>query len=175
MDNKEKKLIKDLTLIVVLAAILFVQQLALSFIPNVQFSVLLVVLYTKTIGFKKTSLIILIHVILSSTISPFGALNIVLLPAMWLAWMLIPIILKTVLRKVESSIYLSIFGLIYGFLYGWVFIPFTVWLLDTPFIPYLIMDIPFEIIMAITNMITILWLYDPLKKALLTQIDINKL
>ena len=62
MTLKHSKTLKELTLMVVCASILFVQQISLSFIPNVQFSVLLIILYTKMLGFKKTSLIIVVHV-----------------------------------------------------------------------------------------------------------------
>lgn len=171
MKLTQKHTIKDLTIIVVSASILFVQQLALSFIPNVQFSVLLVIMYTKILGFKKTSLIIIIHVLAVNLLSPMGPVVPTLIPAMFIAWMLIPILLSTLLKHVHSAIWLSIFGFVYGFIYGWVFIPFTVWFLDVPFLPYLIWDIPFEIIMAISNMISILWLYDPLKKAFVQQLE----
>ncbi len=171
MKLTQKHTIKDLTIIVVSASILFVQQLALSFIPNVQFSVLLVILYTKILGFKKTSLIIIIHVLAVNLLSPMGPVVPTLIPAMFIAWMLIPILLSTLLKHVHSAIWLSVFGFVYGFIYGWVFIPFTVWFLDVPFLPYLIWDIPFEIIMAISNMISILWLYDPLKKAFVQQLE----
>lgn len=172
MRITQKSTIKDLTIIVVAASILFVQQLALSFIPNVQFSVLLIVLYTKVLGFKKTSLIIVIHVLAVNLFSPLGPVVPTLIPAMFIAWMLIPLLLTTLFKKLESAIYLSLFGFVYGFVYGWIYIPFTVWFLGTPFLPYLIWDIPFEIIMAISNMISILWLYDPLKKAFVHQIEI---
>lgn len=172
MTKAQSKTLKELTLMVVCASILFVQQIALSFIPNVQFSVLLIVLYTKMLGFKKTSLIIIVHVTAINLLSPFGPVVPTLIPAMFIAWMLIPIFLTTIFRKVESAIWLSIFGLIYGFVYGWVYIPFTVYLLDVPFEAYLLMDLPFEIIMGISNMISILWLYDPLKKAFKQQLCI---
>lgn len=172
MKLTQKSTIKDLTIIVVAASILFVQQLALSFIPNVQFSVLLLILYTKVLGFKKTSLIIVIHVLAVNLFSPLGPVVPTLIPAMFIAWMLIPILLSTVFKKVESAIYLSLIGFVYGFVYGWVYIPFTVWFIGTPFLPYLIWDIPFEIIMAISNMVSILWLYDPLKKAFVHQLEI---
>ena len=171
MKLTQKTDLKDMTIIVVLSAILFVQQIALSFIPNVSFSVLLVVLYTKVLGFKKTSLIIIIHVAAVNLLSPMGPVVPTLIPAMLIAWMLIPILLTTVFRKVESAIWLSIFGLVFGFIYGWVYIPFTVWFIGTPFLPYLIGDIPFEVIMGISNMVSILWLYDPLKKAFIHQLN----
>ena len=169
--NKQTKAIKDMALISICASILFVQQLALSFIPNVQFSTLLVLLYAKVLGFKKTTIIIFIHVLMINLLSPLGPVIPLLIPAMIIAWILIPIISTTILRKVENTIHLAIFGLLFGFIYGWVFIPFVVFFLNVPFQPYLIMDIPFEIVMGISNFITILWLYEPLKKVLVRELE----
>lgn len=164
------KAIKDTALIAICAAVLFVQQLALSFLPNIQFSTLLIVLYAKVLGFKRTTLIITIHVLVYNLLSPFGSALPTHIPFMYLAWMLIPISLATFLKKVEGALGLAIFGIVFGFVYGWMFIPPVVLLTDTPFVAYLIMDIPFEIIMAISNFITIYWLYDPLKKVLVDQL-----
>jgi hypothetical protein len=166
MRRVQTKQIKDLTLIALLSAILFVQQLALSMLPNIQFTTLLIVLYTKVLGFKKTTLIIFIHVIISNFFSPYGIVNPMFLPLMFIAWMLIPISLNTIFKKVDSAFTLAFIGFVFGFIYGWTFIPISVYILDAPLKAYFLMDLPFEIIMAISNFLTILWLYDPLKKVL---------
>jgi energy-coupling factor transport system substrate-specific component len=166
MRRVQTKQIKDLTLIALLSAILFVQQLALSMLPNIQFTTLLIVLYTKVLGFKKTTLIIFIHVIISNFFSPYGTVNPMFLPSMFIAWMLIPISLNTIFKKVDSAFTLAFIGFVFGFIYGWTFIPISVYILDAPLKAYFLMDLPFEIIMAISNFLTILWLYDPLKKVL---------
>ena len=149
------------------AAILFTQQVALSFLPNIQFTTLLVVLYAKVLGFKRTSFIVVVHVLAISFLSPAGSINPIHIPAMLIGWLLIPILLSTVLKKLNGAFGLSLFGLVFGFVYGWIFIPFSVFLLDAPFMEYFLMDLPFEIVMAISNFITILWLYDVLKKVLI--------
>ena len=51
--------VKDITIIAILAAILFVQEQALSFLPNIQLTVFLLVLYSKTLKLWKVLLIIL--------------------------------------------------------------------------------------------------------------------
>ena len=162
--------VKDMTLVAVCASILFVQQLALSFIPNVQFSTLLIILYAKLLGFRRTTFIIIIHVLAINMLSPYGAMNPVLLPAMFIAWMIIPVALHTIFKRLDSAIHLSVFGLVYGFVYGWVFIPFSVFILGVPFKTYFLADIPFKIVMAVSNFVTILWLYDVLRKAFETQL-----
>ena len=58
--------IKDITIIAIFAAILFVQEQLLTFLPNVQLTVFLIVLYSKVFGLSKTLIIILIHTILDN-------------------------------------------------------------------------------------------------------------
>lgn len=173
MIHKDKGIlaIKDTVLIALCAAILFVQQLALSFIPNVQFSTLLIVLFAKTLGFKRTTLIIIVHVIVYNILSPLGPVLITHVPFMIAAWLLIPISLQTIFKKMDSSLALAIFGLIFGFVYGWMLIPPAVFISGVSFKAYLIMDIPFEIIMGISNFLTIYWLYEPLKKVFFEQLQ----
>lgn len=167
--SQKHQAIKDAALIAVLASILFVQQIALSFLPNIQVTTLLIVLYSKIIGFKKTSLIIIIHVFAINILSPFGPVIPMQVPAMLLGWLLIPILLHTVFKKLNSAWTLAVFGFFFGFVYGWMYIPVSVWVLGVPFLTYLYADVLFELIMAVSNFLTILWLYEPLKKILLEQ------
>ena len=58
---------------------------------------------------------------------------------------------------------LALFALGFGFVYGWVFIPFH--MIQTSItnpIPYLLADILFESIMAISGFLTVLWVYKPI-------------
>ncbi len=167
--SQKHQAIKDAALIAVLASILFVQQIALSFLPNIQFTALLIVLYSRVIGFKKTIFIVVIHVFAINILSPFGPVIPMQIPAMLLGWLLIPIMLHTVFKKAESAWSLAIIGFLFGFIYGWLFIPVSIWILDIPFLTYFYADVLFEIIMAVSNFLTILWLYEPLKKLLLDQ------
>lgn len=163
--------VKDAALIAVLTAVLFVQQLALSVLPNIQFTTLLIVLYTKVLGPKRTSLIITLHVLLSNFFSPFGPVNPIYMPSMFIAWMLIPVLLSTVFKGLDKPYPLAIFGFFFGFVYGWLFIPVSVFMLGIPFKEYFLMDLPFELLMAISNFLTILWLYEPIKDFLIAQRD----
>lgn len=164
--SEKHQAVKDAALIAVLASILFVQQLALSFIPNVQFTTLLLILYTRVIGFKRTALVVIIHVMIINILSPFGPVLPLQIPAMLIGWLLIPILLSTVFKKMNSVLSLAIFGLVFGFIYGWLFIPVSVFVLNVPFITYFLADVVFEIIMATSNFLIIFWLYEPLEKLL---------
>jgi len=165
------KHIKDVALIAVLAAVLFAQQMALSFIPNVSFTAFLIILYTRLLGFKKTTMIVIVHVIAVNLLSPFGPVIPLHIPSMLIGWMLIPILLSTVFKGFKGVWTLALFGLIFGFIYGWMFIPVSVFALGIPFMEYLLMDLIFELIMGISNFLAILWLYEPMHKFLLNQLQ----
>lgn len=157
---------KDIVLLAMLTAILFAQEQILTFLPQFQFTILLMVLYSKCLGFLKASIIIFIHVILDNLV--MGSFNIIYTPAMLIGWMMIPILSNTVFKKVNSPLGLGLCGILYAFLYSWSFIPATVIMTDTEFIPYLIADIPFEIMLALFSFLTIYWLYKPLSKVLIS-------
>lgn len=166
MEINSNNAIKEITLIAALAAILFVQQILFSFIPNVSFTVLLLFLYSRLLGFKKTAIIIVIHVAAINILSPFGPVMPIHLPSMLIGWLIIPLFLLTVFKKVEDPFYLALIGLAHGFIYGWAYIPTSVFLLNIPFKEYFLMDIIFEVIMGVSSFVTILWLYNPLFKFL---------
>jgi len=102
-------------------------------------------------------------------LSPFGPVLPIQIPAMLIGWFLIPLLLTTVFRKFNSAWSLAIFGFFFGFIYCWMYIPASVFILDIPFLTYFYADIVFELIFAVSNFLTILWLYEPLKKLLREQ------
>ena len=159
--------IKDIVIVSIATTILFVSQMALSFLPNIQVNVLLIILYTKVLGFRKTSLIIVIQVIVYNFLSPFGAMMPVYIPFMMIAWLLIPILLSTIIKRIESDFGLAIFGFIFSFIFGWILLIPAVLIYDSPFLPYLIADLPFEILMAVSSFLSIYLLYNRLKAILI--------
>ena len=160
--------LKRMIMLAMAVTILFVQEQMLMFMPNIQFTTLLIILFVTMFTFKESVVIIGVYVFLDNLF--LGGLNPVYTPAMLIAWMLIPILWHTVLRRTTNVRTLAFFGLVFGFLYGWVFIPFTmiqVGIFDIG--PYLLADLPFELLMAGTNFVTILWLYEPLRKVFLRE------
>ncbi|MFW6298380.1 MAG: hypothetical protein ACOC14_01745 [Bacillota bacterium] len=154
--------LKRMIMLAMATTILFVQEQALMFLPNIQLSTLLIVLYVTVFTFRESALIIAVYVFLDNLV--LGGLNPVYTPAMLVAWMLIPILWHTVLNRSVNVKTLAFFGLFFGFLYGWVFIPFTMLQVGIYDIrPYLMADLPFELIMAGSNFVTILWLFEPLR------------
>ncbi len=156
MNNK----VRDCAFIAIFAALLFVQQYALSFLPNVQLTVLLLFVYSKIFGTKKTLVIILIHILLTNFV--WGSLNLIYTPAMFIGYALIPISLNTIFKKVTNIYILSLLGLILSLVYCWCFIIPSMLLTEISFVAYIIGDIYFELIVAVSSFVSILWLYERL-------------
>jgi energy-coupling factor transport system substrate-specific component len=151
---------KDITLIAILVAILFVQEQVMNVLPNISLTTLLIVLYTKLFPFKTTVFMIIVYVILDNLV--WGSLSLLYTPSMLVGWLLIPILFNTVFKRMHKPLHLACFGLVFGFLYGWIMMPASLLLLEVEFIPYLLADLWFQVIMATFNFLTILWLYEPL-------------
>ena len=155
---------KDIVLVAILAAVLFVQEQVLLFLPSVQLTFFLIILYSKVLGLKKTSLIVLIYVFLDNMF--MASFNMVYTPFMLIGWLIIPISLNTIFRNINDSFKLALLGVLFSFIYCFIYmIPVTL-IMHMPLLPYFIADIPYEIIMAISSFITTLWLYEPCAKAL---------
>ena len=163
---------KDITLIALLTTIIFVQEQLLTFIPNVQLTVFLLVLYSKKLGFTRTSIICLIHVVLDNLV--MGSFNFVYMPFMFLGWIIIPITLNTIFKKVESEMVLALLGALYSFVYSWIYIIPNIMILNVDFTAYLIADIIWEILLAVSSFLSILWLYKPSSKVLDLMLTKNK-
>lgn len=156
---------KRLIIIAFAIAITVVQEELLVLVPNFQFTILLIVLFTRFFDYKESFIYIFVYVFIDSMY--MGALNPFYMTPMILGWMLIPTAQKLFLHKTENIYHIALFGLAFGFMYSWMFIPFKMieqgisvaW-------PYFLSDLPFELALAGTGFITILWLYTPLEKVL---------
>lgn len=157
MEVINKFNVRDIALIAILSTILFVQEQVLTFLPNIQLTVFLLVLYSKKLGFIRTTIIVIIHVLLDNLF--MGSMNLVYTPAMFVGWMLIPIIICTLFKKTESPFLLAIFGFIEGFLYSWMFILPNYLLYNINPLAYLASDVLFEFLLAISSFLSILFLY----------------
>ena len=157
--------VKRMLLIASAVSITFVQEQMLIFLPNIQFTVLLIIVFTTVFTFKESVIMILVYVLLDSlymgAMSPFTMLPLLL------GWLMIPVLYHTLLRRTDNEYVLAFFALAFGFMYGWVFIPFN--MLQTGIhdpIPYLIADIPFEALMGGCGFLTVMYVYRPLKNVL---------
>ena len=148
----------------ILTAILFVQEEALTFLPNIQLTVFLIFLYTKTQGWIKTSIIVTIHVLLDNLV--MGSMNVLTFVPMLIGWLTIPLTLGTIFKKVDKPIYLALLSIPYVMFYDFCFALFTSWLTDTTLYAWYVGGIVFDIILVMSSFLSILWLYEPLKKVI---------
>lgn len=160
--NRLIKSTKDITIIAVMTTILFVQEQLLASLPGVQLTVFLIVLFSKKLGLAKTSIIIVLHVLLDNFY--MSSFSLMFTPTMLIGWLIIPLSLCTVFKKVESPILLALLGVLYSFIYCWLYIIPSYFLISISPIAYLISDITFEIALAVISFVSILFLYKPCSK-----------
>ena len=152
---------KKMMMIALSVAILFTQEQIMVFLPNISFTVVLIVVFVSVYSFKESIILITAYVILDSIY--MGGMSPFLIIPMLIAWYLIPISYHTILRKTKSEVKLAMFAFVFGFVYGWVYIPFRMIQIGISELwPYLLADILFEVIMASFGFLTILWLFKPL-------------
>lgn len=154
--------IKDIALMAILTALMFGLEEAMSFLPNIQLTVFLIILYSKKLGTAKSSIIVLLHVILDNLF--MSSFSLIYFPFMLIGWLIIPLTINEVFKKVNSSIGLAFLGIMYAFIYSWVYIIPTCLYTNIKILDYLIADILFELILALSSFLSILILYGPCSK-----------
>jgi len=151
---------KRMIIIALLTTIMLVLEQAMVILPNIQLTTLLIVLFSMHFKLKESLLMIIGYVILDSLW--MGALNPFYMMPMVIGWSIIPITIHLFFKKPINIYKLATFGMVMGFVYGWTFVPFNVWMTGVAVQAYLIADLPFQIMMGVSNFLTILWLYQPL-------------
>ncbi|MFP4478171.1 MAG: hypothetical protein ACLFPM_01910 [Candidatus Izemoplasmatales bacterium] len=159
------KHVKEITLLALATSILIVQELLFSFIPNIQLTTFLIMVYTSVFGLRKSYMIIIVHVFIDNLL--FGSLGMVnIWIPMALAWLLIASIFSIIRRRTDSIIIFAIVAYIFGHIYGLMFVPFQAFVLEIDILLYLLADIPWQIVMGIANFLAVMWLYKPMEKFL---------
>ena len=161
---KKNKTIRQITLAAMLVTILYVQELILSGIPNVQMTVVLIMVYGAALPLGMSLSIVSAYVFLDNLL--FGSFSILYTPGMLIAWMTLLLVSKALANK--KFVWTLAFATLFGIIYGWFYIP-------GKFIEqgifnlgaYLIADlIPFGIILMINNFFTVLLMYRHLRTLL---------
>lgn len=164
---KKNKDIKKIVLCAMYTAVLFLQELILSVIPNVQFTFLLVMIFGAVLGMKWGSFVVVVHTIADNIL--WGSLTVhTFIP------MLIGLeftLLLGCISKYKKPWIVVMNGIFASISYCLIFIPFQVFVLNVDFLVYLLSDIPFEIILIVSTIITLIWFYYPLKKLVQKQWD----
>lgn len=152
--------VQDIAIISVLTAILFVQEQILTFIPNVQLTFFLIILFSKKLRFIHNFCILTIYVIIDGIMT--SSLGLLYTPFIFISLLLIPISLKTIFKNVNHPTILAFLGIGFSLIYCWLFIiPFVI-ILQTNFFVYMTQDIIYEVVLASSTFITTLVLYKPI-------------
>ncbi len=158
-SDTHKVSLRHLILTGMLLAVLIAQEQLLIFLPNIQLTVVLIMVYAAILPGYLLVFLVLGYVLLDNLI--MGSFSLIYTPPMLLAWLMLALIGRLV--RDRSMIVILLAALLFGFLYGWVFIPFNMIVYGlNVFWPYLASDLPFEIVMAVNNYFTVLLLYRPL-------------
>ena len=156
---------RKLLMIAFAIAITFTQEQVLIFLPNIQFTVLLMFVFASVFSFKETTIYVIGYVLIDSLY--MGGFNLFYMIPLLMNWLMISFLYQFLFKDSENLYAKASLAFLFGFVYGWMFIPFH--MLQTginQFWPYLVADLPYEIIMASTGFLTVLWGYEPLIKVL---------
>lgn len=139
-----------------LLAVLVIQEELLVAIPQVQLTVVLIVVYARFLPYKKLMPIILGYVIIDNLV--MGSFSPLYTPAMFFSWMLLAVVGRAIRNKPDYVAFIWV--VLFGFIYGWSFIPANMIMQDYfDFWLYLKIDLPWEIAMAANGVITFLSFY----------------
>ena len=155
----------DIVLMALLAAILMLQKELMSFLPNISLTVFLILLYAKCLGFGRTAVIVTVYLLLDSVL--WASLNPIFTTAQWIGWMLGPLLYCTAFKKTENNIVLACAAALAALLYCWVMIVPTALIYTNQMESlgaYILVDIPWELVLAISGFVPTLLLYEPLSK-----------
>ncbi len=146
---------KKIALTAIYAALLIVQEQILVFIPNFSFTFILLFLFFKNNDYISSIALIITYVLGDYLLS--GTFNLVYIFGITIGIILAMFVVKTKINKIIS---MTIFSLIYTFTYLLI----SVVLFNYSFLPYLLADVPFTLILICSNILLLVWVYEPLQK-----------
>ena len=159
--DKARVRTKKLVMIAMFVAIIFAQEEALTFIPNVQLTVLLLMVYGAVVGPLWGSVIVLIHCFLDNVF--MGSLMPQVFIPMALGWE--SVMLLGVIGKNLPIVVKVIFSILGALIYSWMFVLFNSFMfVNIDIQKYIIADIPFEIILCFSSAVSVALLYTPIFK-----------
>ena len=160
-DKKSLK-VKDICIMALFTAVLFIQEQLLVFLPNIQLTFMLISLYTIVFGVKKTLLIVFIHVILDNMI--MGSFTFITMIPMLVGYTILVFLINLVRNK--RLPWIVVMACVGSFIYCYMFLIMNKIVYDIDFLVYFISDIPFELLLLLSTILTITYLFRPLEKTL---------
>lgn len=156
-------MLKRLTMLTLYAAVLVVSDWALSYIPNIQVSMLLVVLLATLVPMRESLPVVTAYVIIDNLL--YGGLTLYTIPMLF-SWYGVVLVATLVKKYISSSKAFAILSIPLSVWYALPFMGMSVYLYSLDPVAYILADIPFWILMALSSYFTIDLLYSPLHKML---------
>ncbi|HQD91817.1 MAG TPA: hypothetical protein PK924_00980 [Bacilli bacterium] len=150
--------LKKLTLLAVLVALVVALEQALSYLPSVQVTTLLIVIISTSFDRKYSLLAVFVYVTLDNILGGFTFLY----PFMLISWSLFSLTINRF--RNHNELVLAIISLVFGLVHMIVLGIPNILIYKLKLIAYVVTDIPFTAIFMLVNFLTVLWLYSPLKK-----------
>lgn len=161
--------IRDIVLIGVMSATLTAGKMALSFVPNVEIITLLFIIYSSTIGFKRSLIAAFLFATTEIFLYGFGTW----LLGYYIVWPILVMLTSIINRKTESEYIFAILAGIYGLLFGMFFAITESFFYGIAYgITYWISGLPFDIVHGLSNFILVLFLFKPLKNIISKQLNL---
>ena len=156
-----KVTVKDIAVCAFLAAILFVVQVMLGFLPNIELVSLLVILYTLEFR-KKTLWVIYVFAVLEGLVYGFGV--------WWWMYLYVWTILYFIaglFRKNNSTLLWALISGIYGLCFGFLCsFPYLIMGGPGAMLSFFISGIPFDLLHGAGNFVVMLVFYKPVRQIL---------
>ncbi len=159
-SHKGRRTVRDITIAAMLLTVLFVQEELLTFLPNIQLTVLFIAVYAAVLPPTLLLPIVIGHVILDNLY--MGSFNVLYTPAMlaaWLTWTAAAYALR------RSPLWLkAVASTVFGFVHGWFYALAVSFQFGFQiFWPYLASGISFDVMMAASGLISVIILFPPLR------------
>jgi hypothetical protein len=161
--NKRKINVRSITLTAMLLSVLVVQEEVLMFIPNVQLTAVLIMAYAAVLPLPLLLMLVSGYVIIDGMI--MGTVFSYYTVPMLFSWLLLALIARAVRNRPFWVI--VIIGVAHAFIYSWSFIPVRILEQGIGILwPYFMADLPFEVMLAATNLVTVFLFYRPFRDVL---------
>ena len=152
--------IRDLCFLSLAAALMFAVKMALSSLPNINLNALILILVTVFFGWKALYTVC-VYVLLEGLMFGFGV--------WWVSYLIVwplLVVLAMAVRKTASPLLWAVFAGLFGLAFGPMMyvIFFTVTGGWEGFLPMWIAGIPYDLVHAVSNFLTVLILFRPLEK-----------
>lgn len=158
----DKLSIRNLCILSLMAALMFSAKVVLSSLPNINLNALIIILTTVFFGWQALCTVG-VYIMLEGFFYGFSI--------WWVSYLLVwPALVLAVmgLRKNQSAVIWAVLAGVYGLLFGPLMyvVFFAVSGSWSGFLPMWIAGIPYDLIHAVSNFLTVFFLYSPLSKVI---------